>query len=262
MTCIILNGYDNDLWPQAGVVSKQVFHNLEFWATFVFSCVEVIALVYSPKPLGAIYRNTLLLKLIISVNIVVSFLTSMLVTLNLEEFETISHEMEYANELTMALFDLIILVSLLRARGAVSRSKQADSYSSIAVVLGSIVIAIVQLGVYNGMGVDDDGERRGEQAAHYCEFAFEILSAAVTFWFCMDNKLMCDNLSMTIMLADASVVTIEVHTREAEDAHPLMRQTLQNCTVQPIMALPAAPSHSGGEQGIGQQAPYAIELRN
>ena len=96
----------------------------------------------------------------------------------------------------------------------------------------------------------------------YCEFAFEILSAAVTFWFCMDNKLMCDNLSMTIMLADASVVTIEVHTREAEDAHPLMRQTLQNCTVQPIMALPAAPSHSGGEQGIGQQAPYAIELRN
>jgi hypothetical protein len=50
ITCIILNGYDNDLWPDAGVVSKALFHNLEFWATFVFSCAEVVALAYSPKP--------------------------------------------------------------------------------------------------------------------------------------------------------------------------------------------------------------------
>ena len=101
-------------------------------------------------------------------------------------------------------------------------------------MLGSILIAVVQLAVYNGMGIDEDGERRGEQAAHYCEFAFEILSSGVTFWFCMDNKLLCDNLIMTIMLADASVVTVEVHKPEAEDAHPLMRQTLENCAVQPI----------------------------
>ena len=48
-------------------VSKELFHNLEFWATFVFSCAEVVALVYSPKPLGKIYKNTLFLKLIIFV---------------------------------------------------------------------------------------------------------------------------------------------------------------------------------------------------
>ncbi len=91
ITCIILNGYDNDVWPQEGVVSKQLFHNLEFWATFVFSCAEVTALVYSPKPLGAIYRNTLLLKLIIFVNITVSFLTSMLVTVARRPMLVASH---------------------------------------------------------------------------------------------------------------------------------------------------------------------------
>ena len=52
------------------------------------------------------------------------------------------------------------------------------------------------------MGIEPDGEHNGEVPAHYLEFAFEMLSAIVTFWFCMDNKLRCDTMRLDIMLAD------------------------------------------------------------
>ena len=45
---------------------------------------------------------------------------------------------------------------------------------------------------YNLGGVED-GERLGEKNAHYCEFAFEIISSLVTFVFCVDNKIVADN---------------------------------------------------------------------
>lgn len=240
LTCIVLNGYDNDHYGEAGtdeedshgVTSKVFFHNLEFWATFAFAVTEVLALAYSPKPLGSIYKNTLFLKFVIFVNIVLTFVTAMLVSINLEEFETISHEMEYANELTMAMFDLIILFSLLRARGHVSQSKN-DVRTSLVIVLIALAIAVAQLTVYNAMGVDEDGDRRGEQAAHYCEFAFEILSAGITFWFCMDNKLHCDQQTMSIMLGDEREVVIQVHRPDVEEV-PELRKTLQG-NVNPIV---------------------------
>jgi len=215
ITCIILNGYDNDDWPVKGAVSKAFFHNLEFWATFIFSILEVFALVYSPKPLGAIYQNTLLLKLVIFVNIVISFLGAMLVAVNLEKFEVPAHEMEYSNELTMALFDLIILVSLIRSKSGARITSQGSNATNAVIICIAILVAIVQLAVYNGMGVDPDGERPGEQAAHYCEFGFEILSASVTFWFCMDNKICADEQVLLIMLSDERDIMVRIDRGDA-----------------------------------------------
>ena len=38
------------------------------------------------------------------------------------------------------------------------------------------MVAIVQLAVYNLMGVTEDGDKIGEVPAHYLEFTFEIMS--------------------------------------------------------------------------------------
>ena len=78
-------------------------------------------------------------------------------------------------------------------------------------------VAAAQLGVYNGMGVDADGERNGEQLAHYLEFAFEMISATITFWFCMDNKIRVDTMRLDIMLAEEGEQVIMCDPRGGED---------------------------------------------
>jgi hypothetical protein len=52
------------------------------------------------------------------------------------------------------------------------------------------------------MGTSDDGERLGEKPAHYCEFAFEIISAVVTFLFCIDSKFVIDHEIDSILFTD------------------------------------------------------------
>ena len=64
--------------------------------------LEVISLVSTPKSLLSIYANPLILKLIMFFNIVATLVPALLVSLNLERFEIISHEIEYVNELTVS----------------------------------------------------------------------------------------------------------------------------------------------------------------
>jgi hypothetical protein len=64
------------------------------------------------------------------------------------------------------------------------------------------VIAITQIVIYNGMGVTPSGDKVGERLAHYCEFTFEIISALITFWFCVDNKFIADREIDQIMYGD------------------------------------------------------------
>jgi hypothetical protein len=100
----------------------------------------------------------------------------------------LAHEVEYSNEITMSFVDLVLLVSLIK------QSKYADTGSMTSVVMAGIAttIAVVQIGIYNGLGVTAAGHLKGERLAHYCEFLFEILSALIVFWFCVDNKVRCD----------------------------------------------------------------------
>eukprot|EP00566_Odontella_aurita_P019963 CAMPEP_0113528598 /NCGR_PEP_ID=MMETSP0015_2-20120614/1931_1 /TAXON_ID=2838 /ORGANISM="Odontella" /LENGTH=291 /DNA_ID=CAMNT_0000427143 /DNA_START=191 /DNA_END=1063 /DNA_ORIENTATION=- /assembly_acc=CAM_ASM_000160 len=158
-------------------VSDKVYHLIEFWGTFFFAVVECISLTSTPKSLLRIYYNPIVLKLILFFNIVATLLPALLVSMNLEEFEIISHQVEYLNELTMSFVDLVLLWSLCQFKSA-----------NIIMAGISSIVAIVQLAVYNGMGRTDDGDMVGEVPAHYLEFAFEIISSLIAFWFCMDNK--------------------------------------------------------------------------
>ena len=235
IVCIVLNGYDNDECPSVfnqeacpdAATSLLTFHLLEFWGTFGFAVVEVVSLIYSPRGAGNIFKFPLLLKLVVFINVVVTLVCALLVTLNLERFEVISHELEYSNELTMAFFDMAILFTLLKSHGIWTKS---DSTTQLVLVCVAAGIAIAQLAVYNGMGETPDGgrhtrytplhaityvthlthvtgetpdgDKKGEVAAHYMEFAFEILSSLVTFWFCMDNKLLADTQTVQLLTLD------------------------------------------------------------
>ena len=168
---------------------------LEFWGTFVFACVECISLTSTPKSILNIYDNPLALRLVLFFNIVAAFLPAILITLNYEYFEILSHEIEYCNELTMSFVDIVLLWSLCQFK------KKTTIMAGLAGV-----VALVQLGVYNGMGRDEDGDMRGEVPAHYCEFVFNIISSLITFVFVMDNKVRWNGVSGLCFSAQAYTV--------------------------------------------------------
>ena len=177
---LIIVNYVNSKHPDDPPISDKAFHLLEFWATFCFAIVTCISLTSTPKSMLNIYNNPLTLRLILFFNIVASSMPAMLMTLNVEYFEVMSHQIEYLNELTTSFIDLVLLWSLCKLEGA----------NAIMAVIASIV-ACIQLAIYNGMGTTDDGEMIGEVPAHFLEFSFGIISSLINFAFCMDNKFVC-----------------------------------------------------------------------
>eukprot|EP00931_Biecheleriopsis_adriatica_P056927 TRINITY_DN33767_c0_g1_i1.p1 TRINITY_DN33767_c0_g1~~TRINITY_DN33767_c0_g1_i1.p1 ORF type:complete len:269 (+),score=36.09 TRINITY_DN33767_c0_g1_i1:100-906(+) len=177
-----------------------VFHLIEFWATFAFSVIQVYSLVYSPRSLGSVYSNTFLLKLVIFFNVVATFSSALLVAVSLEWFEVPSHEIEYMNEITMGFLDVVLLAVVAKQYGHVVDTRCATSAVALAV-------AAIQLFVYNYWDGPHGGV--GEPAAHYFEFIFEILSAGVSFCFCMDNKFLCDR-SINKLLDDQQKSSINL----------------------------------------------------
>ena len=185
MALIVINHVNSQEKEDGGgvpVVSEKTFHLLEFWATFVFAIVECISLTSTPKSLLTIYDSPIVLRLVLFFNIVASSLPAILMTLNHEYFEIISHEIEYMNELTMSFVELVLLWSL------------CEFEQGMSIILAGIasLVSIVQLAVYNGLGRDEEtGDMIGEVPAHHLEFAFGIISSLIAFWFCMDNKHVC-----------------------------------------------------------------------
>ena len=177
---LIIVNYVNSQNQEDPPISEKAFHLLEFWATFCFAIVTCISLTSTPKSIMNIYNNPMTLRLILFFNIVASSMPAMLMSLNTEYFEVLSHQIEYLNELTMSFIDLVLLWSLCKFEGA----------NAIMAVI-AIVVACVQLAIYNGMGRTDDGEMIGEVPAHFLEFAFGIISSLIGFAFCMDNKFVC-----------------------------------------------------------------------
>ena len=172
--------------------------------------VTCISLTSTPKSILNIYNNPLALRLVLFFNIVAASLPAVLVTLNYEYFEIISHEVEYLNELTMSFVDLVLLWSLCQISSSSNNSSSSrrrddsrgggtkDNENKIdegsrgqggwKMAAIACVVALVQLAVYNGMGITEAGDMIGEVPAHYLEFSFGIVSSLIAFWFCMDNK--------------------------------------------------------------------------
>ena len=174
----------------------------------VFNLVSLLAIFYSPKKLSNNYANPMMLKIFVVSSICLTFVSALLVSINLEKFEVLAHELEYINEFVMSMFDCIILSALvLQAQSR--RGSQDLSISQgigLGIVLPGMIVAAVQLGIYNLSGWTADGDSKGEQLAHYCEFSFGIFSAGVTFWFTVDSKLLADRRLAELMYRPEAAV--------------------------------------------------------
>jgi len=180
--------------------SDFLFHTLEFTGTFFFAVLQAFALLYTPKSLVKVYDNPLMLKCVLFFAIVVSIVPTLLIWINIPRFEVLAHEIEYVNELTMSFVDLALLMSLVKQTDRTATPGEGISGMFMATL--AVLVAVVQITIYNGMGVTADGGRLGEKPAHYCEFTFEIISALITFWFCLDNKFVADREIDEIMYGD------------------------------------------------------------
>jgi len=61
----------------------------------------------------------------------------------------------------------------------------------------ALMVAAIQLSIYSLLDGPKGGP--GERVAHFFEFSFEILSAFITFSFCMDNKALCDRETQQLL---------------------------------------------------------------
>ena len=221
VVCTVLNSYERGIGPEY-VTTDETFHTTEFGATFLFAIIEVMSIIYSPDRQ---FELPVLLNFLVFWNVAASFIPAMLVFINLEKFEVLSHEMEYTNGLAMAAVDMLMALQLCASwrqpNVELGVKKEASSSECskvmLVILLGVVPISVTaaQLGVYNGMGIDANGEHKGEQAAHYLEFAFEMISAVITFWFCMDNKIRVDTMRLDIMLAEEDEQIVMNATRSA-----------------------------------------------
>lgn len=205
LVCMLLNFYDCDpLLPGCFPATPPiVFHGIEFGAIFVFNTVDVFALSYSPRTLSNQYQNPIFLKLIVLLNVCISLFCLMLILINLKKFEVLAHELEYCNELTITFFNAVILIALVRGRTH-AESSYSEKCFFVVILMVAGCVAAVQLAVYNLSGWTANGYSKGEKMAHYLEFTFNSISAGITFWFTMDNKLIAEKRLREIMYGDKS----------------------------------------------------------
>lgn len=164
-----------------------ILHHVEFWSTFFYACIEAFALVYTPRAISSISGRPTLLNVLLFFDVVATFCPAVLVTLNLEEFESIAHQIEYLNELTMAFVNLVLLASLLKSRS----DDPQKVWSTYTITLAALAIACVQLALYDIFEM--------KRMAHVFEFSFGTISAFVTFAFCLDNRSLAEDEVLCIM---------------------------------------------------------------
>ena len=174
-------------------VSHRTFHMLEFWTSHIYAITEAVALVTSPKTMLTIYSKPNILKLLLFFNVVNSLVPTLLITLDTNYFETLAHNLEYVNECTLSFITLVLLSSLLKLPDDNEGDEEDDlptninhnnprenAVSNFIAGVIAIGVGLLNLALYNYSG--------NEHMAHYVEFTFNLVTALVTFWFCMDNR--------------------------------------------------------------------------
>lgn len=161
---------------------------------------------YSPRTEGVLTKFPEVLKITLGLNVGLALVSATLVAVNLERFEVISHQIEYAHSTLAAMVDVILIISLVRAEDGVVETKLGSRKTWVqnaGFVFAAMCVAAsaIQIGLYNGLGYDEEGYPAGETPAHYVEFSFDFLSANILYWFCIDNAFRIDVEQTKVMVS-------------------------------------------------------------
>lgn len=219
------------------IVDSEAFHMIDFGSNFVFSITEVLTLVYSPERR---FTAPILLRILMFFSVNSTFVGALLIALNRSAFEVLAHNIDYINDFTVATVDSILVSTVVRSPAShpgqlmsPRRSKgPCDGYGKQIAMVATLVpvsMSFAQVLVYNFFGVDFRGHLLGERPAHVLEFIFDGVGAVINFWFCLDSKMLAEELTRQIMIApDELVVVIDpesktsVHTADecGRSPHP------------------------------------------
>ena len=202
-------------WPEAHVVDGGAFHYLDFGGAALFSFLEVLTLLYSPERR---FTSPTLLRILMFFSVCSTSVGFLLIALNRSVFEYIAHNINYINDFVVALVDSLLVSTVVRSPahhpgqgGGHLRTGVCGKYGAHIAVLATLVpltLSFGQVFVYNCSGVDWRGHMLGERNAHVLEFCFTMIGAAINFWFCLDSRMLAEELTRQIMIAPDEMVVV------------------------------------------------------
>ena len=245
------------IWPEQHLVDGDVFHQLDFGSTFLFSILEVLTLLYSPERR---FSSPTLLRILMFFSVCSTFVALLFVLLNRAAFEIMAHNIDYVNDFTVALVDALLVATVVRSPAnhpgrelAIRKGCGQRFARQIAVVATFVPITLSfgQIILYNFMGATERGHLLGERPAHFLEFIFDCVGAAINFWFCLDSKNLAEELARQIMISSDEVVVVidpesatSVHAAVAVLARQPVRASSAGTAIRTVI-LRRAPSPSG-----------------
>lgn len=153
----------------------KAFHYISFWGFFFFTFVEAGVLITT----GIVSWNNRLLSTMVLFNVMATFATALLISIDIEIYEVATHYMEYTVQVTISAVNLIFLNTYVQSA---SPESFVYKYQTVEVVVLCMVLvfSIFQLSLYAGYPVTRIG---GERAAHFAEFVTEIFNGMFALLF-------------------------------------------------------------------------------
>lgn len=173
------------------------FHLGEFWAIFLFTLLEAFLLTTAGAlELGGLGRLRFLYYGTIGINIVLTFVAAVLLSMDDETFEHPAHFIEYGAQIPITLIDLVFVfqqsvVVAVVANGSGVAETQTPNWTSLMHALASVggvasavvfVSSILQMLAYTEVFTLSIPS---EQVAHFFEFPIEFANACVALWFAL-----------------------------------------------------------------------------
>ena len=159
-----------------------------------------------------------------------TFVALLFVLLNRSAFEVMAHNIDYVNDFTVALVDALLVATVVRSpanhpgrdlRTQKGCGQRFGKQIAMVATFVPITLSFGQIIIYNFMGATARGHLIGERPAHFLEFIFDCVGAAINFWFCLDSKSLAEELARQIMISSDEVVVVidpesntSVHTAE------------------------------------------------
>lgn len=171
------------------------FHFGEFWAIFMFTVLEAFLLTTSGalEPLEQFGRLRYVYYTTMVVNIVLTFVAAVLLSMDAETFESPAHFIEYCAQIPIAMVDAVFVFiaqqylteSKADADHALSVLRNALTSGGGLVSLLVVIASILQLLAYTDV---IEASIPGEQVAHFFEFPIEFVNACIAVWFAVRTR--------------------------------------------------------------------------